>query len=101
MAQINRGNDTDIKTTAITDIDGNAVTAGTVTAAILTPDGVTELIAAAAATHVADGVWMRSLTGTEIDAIPAKWNFVRQRFIFGDPLDATFDEIIKVAAREG
>ena len=101
MAQINRGNDTDIKTTAITDIDGNAVTAGTVTAEIRTPDGVGSLIAAAAATHVAAGVWKRSLTATEIDAIPAKWNFVQQRFIFGDPLDATFNETIKVAPREG
>ncbi len=101
MAQINRGNDTEIKTTAITDAEGNAVTSGTVTAAILTSDGVTELIAAAAATHVAAGVWKRALTATQIDTIPAAWNFVLQRFIFGSPIDATFDEIIKVAARQG
>ena len=101
MAQLNRGNDSEIKTTAITDIDGNAVMGGTVTAAILTPDGVTELIAAAAATHVAAGVWKRALTAAQIDTIAIGWNFVIQRFVFGSPVDATFDEVIKIGPRIG
>jgi len=101
MATIYRGNDTTIKTATITDINGAQVTAGTVTAEILTPDGATSLIASAAATHDGSGVWSRALTAAQIDTIPAAWNFVLQQFVFGSPTDATFEEIIKVAPREG
>ena len=101
MATIYRGNDTDIKTAVITDINGAPVTTGTVNASVWTPDGVTELIAAAAATHVSGGVWKRSLSAQQIDAIPAKWEVVLVRFTFGSPVDATFEERQSLRDRRG
>ena len=101
MATIYRGNDTDIKTTAITDISGTAVTTGTVNAEVRTWDGVTSLIASAAATHDTGGVWKRSLSAQDIDTIPVRWNYVLVRFEFGSPIDATFEEWQKISPRQG
>ncbi len=101
MATIYRGNDTDLKTAVITDANGTAVTGGTANAEVLSPNGVTSLIASGAATHVAGGVWKRSLTAAQIDTIAARWNYVLVRFTFGSPLDATFEEWFKLAARQG
>ncbi len=101
MATIYRGNDTDIKTTAITDKNGNPVTDGVATAEVLTPDGLTSLIASAAPTHVSGGVWKRSLSAQLIDAVPAKWEVGLVRFTFGDPIDATFEELVSIRHRRG
>ena len=101
MAVINRGNDTDLKTNVITDAAGATVESDTVNASVWTPDGVTELIAAAAATHVAAGVWKRSLSAQQVDTIPAKNEVVLVRFTFGSPVDATFEERQSVQHRRG
>ena len=88
------GNDNNIWSEPLTDGNGAALTTGTVKAAILSEDGETTHIAAAAMTHDAGGVWKLTLESTAIDAnIPAGTRKVRIRITIGTDPDATRDRI--------
>lgn len=82
--------------------NGTPITAGTVNVSILTIDGGTVLIAAAAMTHVGspNGTWSKNVQAEDIDAAIARTvPYVLQRITVGSPVDATFDRILQMAER--
>ena len=87
-------NDNNLWSEPLTDGNGAALTSGDVKAAILSEDAQTVLIAAAAMTHDAGGVWKLTLESTAIDAkITAGTRKVRIRITIGTDPDATRDRI--------
>ena len=86
-------NDNNLWSEPLTDGSGAALTTGTVEAAVLSEDGETEHIAAAAMTHDAGGVWKRALTNAQIATITAGTRKVRIRITIGSDPDATRDRI--------
>lgn len=86
-------NDNNLWSEPLTDGNGDALTTGTVKAAVLSEDGATVHIAAAAMTHDAGGVWKRALTNAQVATIPAGTRRVRIRITIGTDPDATRDRI--------
>lgn len=95
-----RGNDMDIVTEVLTDANGDAILVGTVNAQIFTTDGATSLIANAAMTHSAAGVWKRRLQAEDMDGIAAGIAALLTRVTVGDPVDATFERTDQLTARD-
>ena len=93
------GNDMDLLSEALTDGDGDAVIAGTVEAEILTEDGATSLLAKAAMTHDAAGVWKRRIQAEDVNALGDVGTTVLIQITIGDPPDATFGLIDQVRTR--
>ncbi len=93
------GNDMDLVSEALTDGNGDAVVAGTVEAEILTEDGETSLLAKAAMTHDAAGVWKLRIEAEDINALGAAGTTVLIQITIGDPPDATFGLIDQVGIR--
>ncbi len=94
------GNDTDLVTEVLKDANGAAITAGTVEVEIFQEDGTTSLIAKAAMTHDAGGVWKRTLQATDIDGLPSSARRVLIRVTVGSPVDATFERFESVTNRD-
>ena len=86
-------NDNNLWSEPLTDGNGAALTTGTVKAAVLSEDGVTTYIVAAAMTHDAGGVWKRALTNAQIATITAGTRKVRIRITIGTDPNATRDRI--------
>ncbi len=95
-----RGNDTNLLTEPLTDAAGAPLTVGTVEAEVFTEDGATSLIASGVMSHVADGVWKRTLQAEDIDGLPDDLcTRVLIRVTVGSPPDATFSRVEHVVDR--
>ncbi len=94
-----RGNDTDIVTLALRDANNELIIAGTVDAEILTEDGKTVLVAKAAMTHDAAGVWKRTIQAETITAFVVPSGYAQTKVTVNDPAGATFVRIDEVTDR--
>lgn len=98
---IYRNNKTRLKSLALTDEDGDPITAGTVQAAVLSRDRGTDYFSNGAASHDVNGVWYRDIDAADIESnIPAAVARAWVRFQVGDPVVAEFWRLETVKYRE-
>ena len=89
-----KGNDMDFFSEVLTDANGDAITGGVVNVTILDETGTTVLIALAAMSHVAAGVWKKTHLVALIDDLVDGHERVLIRITVGaSPINATFERL--------
>ncbi len=95
-----KSNDMDFLSEIITDGNGDAITGGVVNVEVFDETGATSLIALAAMSHVAAGVWKKTHLLADINGIAAGHERVLIRITVGaSPISATFNRLEELIDR--
>ena len=95
-----KDNDMDFLSEVLTDGNGDPITVGVVNVEVLDEAGVTTLIALAAMSHVADGVWKKTHLRSAINTIATGHKRVLIQMTVGvSPISATFNRMEELVDR--